>query len=266
MAITTRDGLIAATAAGPSVKFSKASITTAAGFFYSHFRTAGMPAANSSTPATTGVQLSRSSQGAMAIPAPSNTSYISSFEGVCAQLGTVVLADRLVEFGGLSGIVTTAQAVSALALPARASSATDVELWLEVYAAGGATASATVTASYTNQSGTSGRTATLIGGIPASGVPVQRSYQFALQAGDTGVKSVESLTIGTSTGTAGNIGLVLRRSLITGAVPQANIGFFQGWAETDLTICPDDACLELLIMSGSTSSGYVQGNFGIAQG
>lgn len=266
IAITTRDGLIAAIAAGRTNQFMKAAITTAVGFWYVYFRSAGMPGTAGTAPTTTGTALSRTSPGAIPIPAPSATSYISSFEGTNTVGGTLLLADRLVEFGGLSGIVTTAQNVSALALPARATTATDVELWLEIYTLAGATASATVTASYTNQAGTAGRTATLIGGIPASGTPINRSYQFALQAGDTGVQSVQSLTLGTSTGTAGNIGLVLRRSLLFGMFVAGNTSFTQGWAETDLQICPDDACMELLILPFGANSGTLQGNFGIAQG
>lgn len=268
MAIVNRDQLISAIAAGRTVQFQKGSFNAiGAGQFITHFRAAGMPGSAGAAPATTGVALSRTSTGAMPIPAPSATSYISSFECVAGQAQTLILADRLVEFGGLSSIVITAQTVSALALPARATTATDVELWLEIYASGGATASASVTASYTNQASTAGRTATLVGGVPASGWGAGRTYQLALQAGDTGVKTVESLTIGTSSGTAGNVGLVLRRTLVFGPVPAANIAPApQGWAETDLQICPDDACVELISLASTTSTGNIMGNFGICQG
>lgn len=266
MAITTRDGLISAIAAGRTVQFNKSSMTAVAGFVYSHFRNAGMPGSAGAAPASTGVALDRTSTGAIPIIAPSGTTYVSSFEGVSTIAQTLILADRLVEFGGLSGIVTGAQAVSALSLPARASTALDVELWLEIYTAAGSTASASVTASYTNQSGTAGRTATLIGGLPGSGAPINRSYQFSLQAGDSGVQSVQNLNLGTSTGTAGNIGLVLRRSLLTGPIAAPAVGFIQGWAETDLQIVGDNACLELLTMATTTSTGQIMGNFGLAQG
>lgn len=266
MAITTRDGLISAIASGKTVQFQKGSTNSVVGFFTAHFRNSGMPGSAAAAPATTGVTLSRTSQGAMPIPAPSATSYFSSFEAVSTLAGTLIVSDRLVEFGGLSGIVTTPQAVSALALPTRATGATDVELWVEIFTLAGTTASASVTASYTNQAGTAGRTATLIGGFPASGTPLNRSYQMALQAGDTGVQSVQSLTIGTSTATAGNIGLVLRRSLLSGPIVAANIGFVQGWAETDLQICPDDACIELLSLTANTQTGVILGAFGVIQG
>lgn len=265
MAISTRDGLVAAIAAGPTSQFSKASMVTVAGFFYSNFRVTGCPTAGPAAATSTGATFDRTTQGALPIPAASNTSYLSSFEATAAQAQTLIVADRLLEYGGLSAAVITAQTVSSLSLPTRASSATDVELWLEVFSAGGATSSVSATASYTNQAGTSGRTTQTLT-LAASGFPANRTYQFGLQSGDTGVQSVQSVTLNTSSGTAGNIGLVLRRSLLTGAIPVAGVGFHEGWAETDLTICPDAACLEILTLATTTSTGQTMGNIGIAQG
>lgn len=267
MAITTQDGLVSALAAGRTVQFFKSTLTGVNGGFFTLFRTAGMPGAATAPATAAGQTLSRTSVGAMPIPAPSGTSYISSYELVATQAACFILADRLVETGALSGIVTTAQTVNSVALPTRATSATDVELWLEIHTAIGATASASVTASYTNQSGTAGRTATLIGGIPATGNQANRSYQLSLQAGDTGVQSVQSVTLGTSTGTAGAFGIVLRRTMIMGSIVTANFGFNQGYAETDLQILGDDACVELMcLMSGAGTSGTIVANFGVAQG
>jgi hypothetical protein len=151
MAITTRDQLIAATAAGRTVQFNKANIATAAGEFMSLFRSVGMPGAATAPGTAAGQTLSRTSVGAIPIIAPSGTTYITSFEGTSSSACSLLLADRLVETGALSGIVTTAQTVNSVALPARASGALDVALWLEVYTALGITASPTVTASYTNR-------------------------------------------------------------------------------------------------------------------
>jgi len=265
MAITTQNGLIAAMATGKTVNFYKGLSTAAAGFVTSLFRIAGLPAAAPAVAASPGTALSRTSTGAMFIPPASLTSYITNYEGVSGSTGTMVLADRLVEVGGLSGIVTTAQTVNSVALPARASAADDVELWLEVFTLAGTTTSS-VTASYTNNLGVAGRTATLVGGIPATGTPVGRSYQMALQAGDTGVQSVQTVTIGASTGVAGNLGIVLRRTMLFGPIVANNIGFFMGYAETDLQRLADEACVELLYIATTTATGTIQGNFGVAQG
>jgi hypothetical protein len=271
VAITTEAGLLTAIQTARKVRFLKTTPAVSTSIWLSTFRVAGQPAPATATPTTTGNTLTRTSLGALPIQEPSGTSYLAEFEAASASTANnanptcVALADRLVEFGGLSSIVTTAQAVSALALPTRASSATDVELWLEVYVIGGATASPVATASYTNQSGTASRTATIIGGIPASGVnTIHRSFQFSLQAGDTGVQSVQSLTLGTSSGTAGNIGLVLRRTLLTGYIPVTGYSAAQTWAETDLQQVADNACLEVLHRSGSMN--VLSGSIRLAQG
>lgn len=266
MAITTHDGLVAAVAAAQLRGFFKPTATTVAGFTYTHWRNAGTPGAGAGSPTASGRTLDRTSAGSLDCPAASGTSYLASFSGKCTAIGALTLADRLVETGALSMIVTTAQTVNSVALPARATGATDVELWLEVHSAGGTTASATVTASYTNQSGQSGRTATLTGGIPASGTPANRTYRMSLQAGDTGVQSVQSVTLGTSTGTAGVLGVTLRRSLVMGVVASANLGFVLGWPDTGLAIVADDPALELLWQATGTASGALEGYVEIAQG
>ena len=266
MAITSSYQLSTAIDRGRTITFYKASQTESAGFWYTLWRTAGNPAPNATLPTTTGTALSRTSVGAVQIPPASNTSYLAAWEGTSAVAGGWAVCDRLIEFGGLSGVTITAQTVSALALPSRATGATDVELWIEIMTAAGATASPTVTCSYTNQSGTAGRTATLIGGFPASGTPVNRTYQMSLQAGDTGVQSVESFTSTTSTTTAGSIGLVLRRVLQVAMVPMVTGRFSLGWADLDLQIIPDDAALEFMSLASTTSSGAYQGNLAIAQG
>lgn len=261
MAITTFDGLIAAMAAGPTIGFNKQSMGAPGTGWGSLFRSAGLPAAAAVPTSTSGVTLDRTSVGALPIPAPSATSYISSFECCATAVSTIAIADRLVESGGLNGTLTTAQTVGTPALPARATTATDVEMWLEWYTGTGATA-VTATVTYTNQVGVTGRTSTL---ALAASVPGNRSLQMPLQAGDTGVQSVQSVLLSASTGSAGNFGVVLRRTLLTGPIVAANIGFVQGYAETDLQRLPDNACVEVMSLFNS-GTGTILGNVGVCQG
>lgn len=268
MAITTRDQLASAIAAATPTPYYKASITSVAGFFYTTFRAAaGMPAASGvATPTTTGNTLDRTSSGAFPLAsAGGNTLYLAQATAVGGTVGSLLVADRLVEYAGLSGTTTTAQAVSAVSLPSRAGSGDGCELWMEIYSALGATPSPTVTASYTNQAGTSGRTATLVGGITAS-LPANRAYKFALQAGDTGVQSVQSFTSTTSTTTAGNIGLTIRKPIAWLPMTPANITQVFGYAELGLPIIPTDACLEFLVLATTTSTGAFYGQLTVAQG
>jgi hypothetical protein len=268
MAITTRDGLAAALASANDVPVYKASMTSVAGFFYNTFRAAaGMPAASGvATPTTTGNTLDRTSSGAVPIPsAGANPLSLAAADIVGGTVGSLLLCDRLVEYGGLSGTTTTAQSLTAVSLPSRAGTGEGCELWLDVYTALGATPSATVTASYTNSAGVSGRTATLVGGIPAS-IPANRSMKFALQAGDTGVQSVQSVTSTTSTGTAGNFGVSIRRPIQWLPMPVANIATVFGYAETALPVIPTDACLEFVVLATTTSTGAFYGLLAVAQG
>ena len=124
-----------------------------------------------------------------------------------------IMADLLNHSGGLSGIVTTAQTTNLpTAALTRETSGEGVMAGLIIYTAVGTTAT-TVTISYTNQAGTSGQisTATQIGATNynAAGtlIPIPRA------AGDTGVRSVESVTLAATTGTAGNFGVCLFKPL-----------------------------------------------------
>lgn len=138
----------------------------------------------------------------------------------------MILVDVLNHSGGLVGNVATVQTTGlpTAALP-RYTSGEGVMAGLIVYTAIGATAT-TVTINYTNQAGTSGRvsTATLIGSSVTS--PAGSFLPIPLANGDTGVRSVQSVTLLATTGTAGNMGVVLYRPLqmialndVQGAMP-----------------------------------------------
>jgi hypothetical protein len=82
------------------------------------------------------------------------------------------------------------------------------------------------TITYTNESGTASRTGTFSGtvGWQAPATPVLGTWMpFQLQAGDRGVQSVQTVTLGTSYG-AGSLSLILYRPLVTIPNPVANVG------------------------------------------
>jgi len=114
----------------------------------------------------------------------------------------------------LSGTVTTAQTTNLpTAALTRFTSGEGVMIGLCIWSNIGGTAT-TVTVSYTNQAGTPGQisTATQIGGNNIANLN-GRIILIPLAAGDTGVRSVESVTLAGTTGTAGNIGVCLFKSL-----------------------------------------------------
>lgn len=181
------------------------------------------------------------------------------------QPNTLMLCDRLSHQGGLSGTTTGAQTTNLpTAALTRYTSGEGVFAALEIYTAIGTTAT-TVTASYTNTGSTSGRTtiATDIGA--AANNAVSRLIILPLQQGDTGVKSVESVTLAASTvSAAGNFGVTLFKPLAIFPLPQS-FGYVQDFdpflnLAANMPEYLDNACLFWVQLSGGTTSGTFQGN------
>ena len=172
---------------------------------------------------------------------------------------TVVPIDLLNVSGGLSGIVTTEQTTNLpTAALTRHTGGDGVFIGIVIYTAIGTTAT-TISVRYTNQAGTANRvsTVTTFGGTGFR--EVGRLIQIPLQAGDTGVRSVEGVTLTASTGTAGNFGVCLFKPLMgfsldstTGTMPIDAVssgGMIGSMAEFD-----DDACLTFMSFSPLTQS------------
>lgn len=132
-----------------------------------------------------------------------------------------------------SGIVlttTTAQTINSVTLPARdVNGTTNGEgcmIGIMCTAAVGLAAVASnATISYTNSDGTAGRTATLsaIIGSQAPATPVIGTIiWFNLQAGDKGVRSIQSITLNTSW-VSGSISLFIARDIASVGTQVANI-------------------------------------------
>lgn len=181
-----------------------------------------------------------------------DVAYINSLGG-----GYVMLVDRLVANGGLSGIVATPQSNGAWPALPRFVSGDRVFAALEIYTAIGATLT-TATLQYTNSLGVAGRVSPAIG-VGGPGLQnLRRVLPFTMQSGDVGVQSVQSVTLAASTGTAGNFGVSLYKYL--GMMPLSNAGFpishpgellpYFG----PLPSIPDNACLMFLYGGLSNTS------------
>lgn len=218
MAITTLDGIVA----GAQVPrfFIKAVpvANTVAGRPQTTWDRAGVPGAGSYDTTLAGVALSSSStmvNGQIPHTDPgSGNAYLARFGAYSTSTGTIFLADRLWHNGGFTITSTSAQTVNSATFPARdANGSTNGEgvlLGLEVSAATGS-GTPTITISYTNQDGTSGRTGTNSFATTAT-ASAGAFYPIGLQAGDRGVRSVQSLTL-SATWTSGTINLVAYRPL-----------------------------------------------------
>jgi hypothetical protein len=224
MAITTLDGAIAGMQY-PRI-FSKAVTgTMVAGRPHSLFYLAGMPgAATAPSPGMAGAALtSYAGQIPFSNPGSGNT-YLARFQGMATIAGTLVLADRLWHNSGITVTTTTAQTVNSAAWPARDVSASTngdgVRIGLEISTATGAGA-ATPTISYTDESGNAGSTGAMEVAYAASSI-AGTFYPFTLAAGDTGVRSIQSVTLSVSM-TSGTVHLVAYRELARLELTAANV-------------------------------------------
>jgi hypothetical protein len=161
---------------------------------------------------------------------------------------SMMVVDLLNVSGGLNATLTTPQTTNLpTAALTRYTSGEGVMAGIVVYTIIGTTIS-TVTISYTNSSGVSGRTstATQMGGGFFREVGVL--LPIPLQAGDTGIRSIESVTLAGTTGTAGNFGVCLYKPLAmislesaTGAMPLDSVS--TGCIIGSLCEIHPDACL-----------------------
>ena len=225
MAITTLDGVISGSQT--PFDFIKVGATMeAAGVWHSMFYNAGTPgAAATPSPGLNGAALtSYAGQIPWYNPASGN-SYLSRLTVASTAAGTLRVLDRLWHNSGLVVTTTTAQTFTSAAWPARdrngSTNGEDISIALEVSTATtNASPVTTITASYTNSDGTAGRTATMAS-FPATAV-AGTFVPFQLQAGDIGVRSVQSVTLGTSLA-AGAVHVVAYDTFATVACPVPNV-------------------------------------------
>jgi hypothetical protein len=263
MAITGSNSLDAAIAAAQQFPIIKANLTTkGAGLPQSLWKATGFPAAGANPPVGAGGIPDRTTLGALPFASfGALLGYLSKFSLVSATAGTILLADRLWACSGLNGTLTTAQPINGATIT-RNTSGIGNQLWIECYTATGATAS-NLTVTYTNQSGVSGRTAT----IAMQATPVAGQMVWVpLQAGDTGIQSVQSAILSASTATAGDFGLTIINPIDLISCSTANIAPPRGVYDTGNPIIDPNACLELYVLPSSNNTGLILGNISIAQG
>ncbi len=227
MAITSTDTLLAGLL--PPYSFWKTTATgEAAGEYFSPFYVAGNPgAAAAPTPGLAGAALT-SYAGQLPYPAAvtGKNGYLADWSITQGgNVGGILLCDRLWHNSGWTMTTTTAETVNSVAWPARdysmSTAGVDVMVGLEVSTVtGNGGAITNCTASYTDSDGNSGATATITS-FPASAV-AGTFVPFNLAVGDKGVRSVQTLTKGTSF-VSGTMHLVAYRVLAHLGTPTANI-------------------------------------------
>jgi hypothetical protein len=268
MSITTLDGLIAGFQAPIFVEKIGGTMEIA-GRLHSLFYSAGIPgAAAVPTSAIAGSALtSYGGQIPYTNPASGN-GYLAKLSGSGTQIGRLFLVDRLWHNASITSTTTTGQTVTSATWPARdVDGATDgkgVMIGIEVSTAtsnGSAITNTTMT--YTNSAGTASRTGT-IPDFPATAV-AGTFVPFALAAGDIGVRSIQTLTLGTSYGT-GVIHLVAYRIIAEVPLMTANAGGLFDATRLGMPRLYDDSVPFLIWQANSTTACTVRALLTFAHG
>ena len=162
---------------------------------------------------------------------------------------------------GLTVTTTTAQNITQPTLPARDNNGSTNGLGiyagvLVTTATTNGSAITNMTMSYTNSDGTAGRTAT-IASFPATAV-IGTFVPFQLQAGDKGIRSIQSVTLGTSLVT-GAISIICFNPMASASVPLANSGSLAYSKRLDLRLY-DGHCLLPFWLASSTTAVTINGN------
>ncbi len=271
MAITTLDGLIAGFQ--PPLYFEKiGGAMEAAGGMHSFFYTAGIPgAAVAPTSAIAGDALtSYAGQIPYSNPGAGN-GYLGRISAAATQAGRLLLCDRLWHNASISETTTTGQTVTSATFPARdqngSTNGEGVLVGIEVSTAttnGSPISNTTLT--YTNSGGTGSRTAT-ISSFPATAV-AGTFVPFQLAAGDSGVRSIQTLTLGTSYAPSGSpeIHLVAYRVLADLSIGVANTGVLADAFRLGMPRLFDNTLPFLIWQASSTNAVTVRGLLSYAQG
>lgn len=193
-------------------------------------------------------------------------SYLGGVRGISAATGLIIIYDVLWVWGsgGSGWVVTTTtgqNTTTPTALTRPDANGTNTELLLEILATMGVGA-ATPVATYTNSAGTGSRTSTAMG-YNASSI-IGSMYNFPLQAGDNGVKSVQTLTLST-TFTSGTARVMIARRVAEFPCA-ANVGFTYDALDLGLPRVYDDAAMMIAFVPNSTASGPLSMSLSLAQG
>lgn len=168
---------------------------------------------------------------------------------------------------GLVVTTTTGQTINSVAFPARDDngSADGEGYRIGIYAVaalGNAAVVSNSTITYTNSAGTGSRTATLAATVPQNfpTTPVIGTVVwFQLQAGDTGVQSIETVTLNTTL-TSGTASVFVARKLVDVPVSVANVNFSKDINAGKGVVLYDNACILPFAQTAATTATVINGS------
>ena len=267
MAITTLDGAISgAQALVPYIKTGITMATVGGSRAYNPRYAAGNPGpaaapasgVNGAAVTGPGTQIIRANPG-------TGNAYVMGLDMCPTTSGMLWLIDRMWNNSGLSVVSTVAQPITPAALPARDRTGTtngvDVLAAIEWLTTGGAGVP-TVTLTYSDETGATGKTATFTG---VASPPVGTFEIFAPAAASGGVRAPTSF-IQNATRTSGTMSLVLFTKIAAVPCTLANAGaavnFLTGGAQRVF----NDACLEFIWFPTANTAVNFMGGYTETQG
>lgn len=268
MVITTLDGLIAGMM--PNAIFAKSGQSfKGAGIWASNFYQAGFPGPAVISAAGIAGQALTTYGGQMRFPAAVGGQEVrlAKFEAAhSSSIGYVALMDRLWHNNAFVVTSITAQTINSVAWPARdangSTNGVGVNIAMEVVTTLGAGVP-TLTVSYTNSSGTAGRTG-LIGPISTTST-IGTWYSMTMAAGDVGVRSIQTIT-SSATMTSGSVTFVAFRQIAGLPLGTPNVGVDRDGIALGLPLAYDNTVPFLCYLPNGTTATSIDGTIVWAQG
>jgi hypothetical protein len=167
-------------------------------------------------------------------------------QSICAAshlAGTLILYDRLLHIGGLSGTVTTSQTVGGTLT--RYTNGVGNIAFTEIYTNVGTTTTSINMDSYTDQDNNTGQVGRTV--LFPNGFNVTPAVRFLVPSDeDTGVRAVASVDLVATTGTAGNFGVTIGHPLLSIELQGAGIPAGYSFVHKGMPEVLTDACLAWL--------------------
>ena len=248
----------------------------AAGYWYCTSKDGGFPGAWA--PGTPGLNgrvtdgTTSTDNGCIPIKNPATgANYVTELQMAASVNHSHLLFDVLWVNSGIVITTTTAQTITTPTLPARDINGTTngegcMIAILCTAAVGLAAVASNATVTYTNSSGTGSRTATLTGivGSQAPATPVIGTIiWFNLAAGDKGVQSIQSITLGTSW-VSGTISLMICRDIATIGTTIPNVSAQKVIGTPGIRLY-NGSCLLHCVLTSATTATFFSGELTIAE-
>ena len=256
MALTTLDGYLAC--AKQRLSFAKTSAgTTVAGFPFTTFALAGIPAAGTLAVGNTanGLVPTSATTGFMPINAITNTGYISKLDYTSTVAGIFTIYDRIFNCGAYAHNANTTLNTQP-SFSARAEGYYECELWMQTVTA--FTGNQSIRILYDNGVPSAGDTGTIATGIAPT---VGRMFKFNTPYGVSKVKQVIS-----TVSSAGTFNILVLRPLMSFTVSIANNGGTLDMLSTGLPKIYSTSAIEMLTTVAGTTSGLQQMYIEVADG